>query len=581
LEKKLHGIPASPGIAIGPAYIYHRLGFTITRRVLTSEEIPLEIQRYQNAIEKTKSQIFELEKKVKEQMDAEHASIFKAHQVVLEDPVFTEGIPKSIQKRCLNAEFLIHEELSQFKKVLSTIGNDFFKERISDIEDVGEKIIENLGSWERDQLQKLNREVVLLAIDLSPTDTVNLPTDVVQGFATDIGGRTSHVTIVARSLGLPAVVGVTGLTETVQTGDMIILDGNKGIVIINPSPQSLKNYQIVQEHFRNFQQSLEDVKALETKTLDGHYIRLAANIELPTETDDVFLHGAEEVGLFRTEFLFLNREEIPSEEEQFESYKELALKIGQGQAIVRTLDLGGDKFLDHLNPYKELNPFLGLRAIRLCLKDIEIFKKQIRAILRAAVYGHLKLMFPMISSVNELIESKKYIRICMEELQAENTPFKNDIELGAMIEVPSAALLADILIQEVDFFSIGTNDLIQYTLAVDRINEEVAYLYDPLNPAILRLIKMTIDAAHNNGKWVGMCGEMAGEPKFIPLLLGLGLDELSCSMTVIPVIKTVIRMISMDQSKFIAQEALKMRTSQEVSQLIHDNISNELKSFLF
>jgi phosphotransferase system enzyme I (PtsI) len=362
---------------------------------------------------------------------------------------------------------------------------------------------------------------------------------------------------------------------------MIIVDGNKGLVVVNPLPPTLKQYQRLKESYEAFQKSLEELRNLPASTPDGHLVTLAANIEIPQELDEVFKHGAEGIGLFRTEFLFLNREEIPTEEEQFVAYKELATKAGVNPAIIRTLDLGGDKFLSHLNPLNESNPFLGLRAIRLCLKRPDIFKDQLRAILRAAAHGPIKIMFPMISTLAEIREAKVLLNQCVQQLKREGQVFRAGIEVGAMIEIPSAAVVADILIQELDFLSIGTNDLIQYTLAVDRVNEAVAYLYDPLNPAILRLIKMTVDACHKAGKWVGMCGEMAGDPQFIPLLLGMELDELSASVSVIPEVKKVIRMMPFAKSKEIAEQALQMKTSEEVLKLIRDNIPPELKAILF
>ncbi len=345
--------------------------------------------------------------------------------------------------------------------------------------------------------------------------------------------------------------------------------------------RSLKQYQRLKDSYEAFQKSLEELRGLPAMTPDGHQVTLAANIEIPQELDEIFRHGAEGIGLFRTEFLFLNREEIPTEEEQYLAYKELATKTGVSPAIIRTLDLGGDKFLSHLNAFNESNPFLGLRAIRLCLKRPDIFKAQLRAILRAAAHGPIKVMFPMISTLMEIRESKVLLNECIQQLKREGQIFRSGIEVGAMIEIPSAAVVADILIQELDFLSIGTNDLIQYTLAVDRVNESVAYLYDPLNPAILRLVQMTVDACHKAGKWVGMCGEMAGDPQFVPLLLGMGLDEFSVSVSVIPEIKKVIRMMPFEKSKEIAKAALQMKTSEEVLKLIRDNVPSELRAILF
>ena len=580
-EKVYNGIPVSGGIAIGPAYLYHPQGLSAPRRSLRSEEVQKEIDRYREALLKTRLQIGEIEGKMKEKLGEEHAAIFQAHQVVLDDPLFNEEIPGAIRSRCLNAEHLLNEALEKFQSIMASLDDSYFRERGGDIQDVGNRVLKNLTGGERDQLKKLDRQVVLIAVDLSPSDTVTLSPETVKGFCTDVGGRTSHVAIVSRSLGLPAVVGMQTLTTEVQDGDMVILDGNKGLVVVNPQPQTLRQYQRLKESYEAFQKSLEELRALPASTPDGHQVTLAANIEIPQELDEIFQHGAEGIGLYRTEFLFMNREENPTEDEQYEAYKELATKTGVNPAIIRTLDLGGDKFITHLNPFHESNPFLGLRAIRLCLKRPEIFKTQLRAILRAAAHGPIKVMFPMISTLSEVRESKIILNQCIQQLKKEGQVFRSGIEIGAMIEIPSAAVMADILIQELDFLSIGTNDLIQYTLAVDRVNESVAYLYDPLNPAILRLIKMTVDACHQAGKWVGMCGEMAGDPQYVPLLLGMELDELSASVSVIPEVKKVIRMMPFEKSKEIAQAALKLKTSEEVLKLIRDNVPSELKAILF
>lgn len=581
-EKILHGVPASGGISIGPAYLYHPQGFSAPRRTLKTEEVKEELTRFNNALLKTRTQIAELESKVKEKLGEEHATIFQAHQVMLDDPLFSDEIPEAIQARRLNAEYLLHEALEKFKTAMATLDDEYFRERGGDIQDVGNRVLRNLiGGGEKEQLKKLDREVILIANDLAPSDTVTLSTETIKAFCTDVGGRTSHVAIVARSLALPAVVGMQNITSEIQDGDLLIVDGNKGLVVINPQPQTLKQYQRLKEAYEAFQKSLEELQTLPAITPDGHQITLAANIEIPQELDELARHGAEGIGLFRTEFLYMNKEVSPTEEEQYQSYKELATKTGVNPAIIRTLDLGGDKFLSHLNPSNESNPFLGLRAIRLCLKNPDLFKVQLRAILRAAAHGPIKIMFPMISTLAEVRESKILLNQCIQQLKREGQVFRSGIEIGVMIEIPSAAIMADLIIEEVDFLSIGTNDLIQYTLAVDRVNESVAYLYDPLNPSILRLIRMTVEAAHKAGKWVGMCGEMAGDPQFVPLLLGMDLDELSVSVSVIPEIKKVIRMMPYEKSKEIAKAALQLKTSDEVFKLIRDNVPAELKTILF
>jgi phosphotransferase system enzyme I (PtsI) len=580
-EKIFQGVAASGGIGIGPVYLYHPQGFSAPRRNLRPEEVETEKTRYREALAKTKAQIVELETRMQEKLGDEHVAIFQAHQVVLEDPLFLDEIPEAISKRRLNAEHLVEEGLDKFKSLIASLEDPFFRERGVDIQDVGQRLLKNLTGTEKDQLKKLDREVVVVAPDLAPSDTVTMPPDMVKGFCTDVGGRTSHVAIVARSMGLPAVVGMGALVGEVEDGDLLIVDGNKGLVVVNPNPQTLKQYQRLKESYEAFQRSLEELRALPAVTPDGHGVTLAANIEIPQELDEIFRHGAEGVGLFRTEFIFLDRSEVPSEEEQYEAYRNLAEKVGVSPAILRTLDLGGDKFLVHLNSPHESNPFLGLRAIRFCLKRPDVFKPQLRAILRAAACGPIKVMFPMISNLDEVRQAKQLLVECAKELKVEGKILRDRIEIGAMIEIPSAALMSDLLIQELDFLSIGTNDLIQYTLAVDRVNEAVAYLYEPLNPAILRLIQMTVDACHRYGKWVGMCGEMAGDPQCVPLLLGMGLDEFSVSMSVIPEIKKVIRLMPFDKAQVIAREALKLRTPDEVLDLIREGVPPELKAILF
>jgi len=580
-EKILNGVPASGGIAIGPAYVYRREGISAPRRALEPSEAGAEVDRYQAALQKTRVQIGEIQGRMKEKLGKEHAAIFEAHQVVLDDPLFGEEIPKAIRERRLNAEFLLAEALEKFQAAMAALDDGYFRERGGDIQDVADRLLKNLSGGEKDHLKKLDREVILVADDLAPSDTVTLSTERVKGFCTDVGGRTSHVAIVARSLSIPAAVGMRDITQQVKDGDLVILDGNNGLVVLRPEPSTLEHYRRLKESHEAFLKSLEDLKGLPAVTPDGHQVTLAANIEIPQELDEIARHGAEGIGLYRTEFLFMNRETSPTEEEQFEAYRHLAVKIGVNPAIIRTLDLGGDKFLSHLNLFHESNPFLGLRAIRLCLKRPDIFKTQLRAILKAAAHGPLKIMFPMISTLSEIREAKVLLNQCVQQLKKEGAVFREGIEVGVMIEIPSAAIIADLIIQEVDFLSIGTNDLIQYTLAVDRVNESVAYLYDPLNPAILRLIQMTVAAAHKAGKWVGMCGEMAGDPQFVPLLLGMELDEFSCSVSVIPEIKKVIRLMPMKAAKEIAAEALHKKDSQEVLKLIKDKVPADLKAILF
>ena len=581
-EKIFYGVPASGGIEIGPAYLYYAQGLTIPRRLLKPEEIDPELKRFQAALTKTRDQIKELEERAKQKLGEEHASIFSAHQVLLDDPLFTEDVARAVSADHVNSEFVLHEALENFKTVMASLNDEYFRERSGDIRDVGNRVLRNLlGKGDKEQLKKLGKEIILVANDLTPSDMVNLPTETIKAFCTDVGGKTSHVAIVSRSLGLPAVVGMRDATAEIQDGDVLIVDGTKGLVLVNPGPLIIEQYRHLKDEYIAFQKSLESFKNLSAVTPDGRHVVLAANIESPLELNEMSRYGAEGIGLYRTEFLYMNREDAPLEEEQFQAYKELAMKTGPNPAIIRTLDLGGDKFLSSLNDAEERNPFLGLRAIRLCLKKPEIFKIQLRAILRAAAYGPIKIMFPMISTLEEVLESKALLRECAEELKNEGQVFRSGVEVGVMIEIPSAAIIADILIQEVDFFSIGTNDLIQYSMAVDRANESVAYLYEPLNPAILRLISMTVEAAHKAGKWVGMCGEMAGDPQLVPLLLGMGLDELSASISVLSEIKRIIRMMPYEKAREIAQAAIRVKTSDEVFEIIRNNVPSEINSIPF
>jgi phosphotransferase system enzyme I (PtsI) len=450
--------------------------------------------------------------------------------------------------------------------------DSYLKGRAADIKDVGRRALRNLLGKERETLATLKEEVIVVAHDLSPSDTASMHKEKVIGFATDMGSKTSHTAIMARALEIPAVVGLKNITQEIQAFDTLIVDGSHGSVIINPDEATRKRYRKDRESFELLEHELLKLRDLPAQTLDGHRVTLAANIEVPDEIKYVKEHGGEGIGLYRTEFLYLGRDDLPSVDEQFKAYKEVAQKFSSHSVIIRTLDLGGDKFLSYLNLAPEMNPFLGLRAIRLCLADIPLFKDQLRAILRASPYGNLKIMYPMISGVEEVKRANQILTEVKEELKKKGTPFNENLEVGAMIEIPSAALTCESIAQEVDFFSIGTNDLIQYALAADRVNENIAYLYQPLHPAILQLLKKIIDGAHRAGIWVGMCGEMAGEPLFTPILLGLGLDELSMSPVVVPEVKKIVRSLTLQEAKELSRKALELPTAQEIRALLKERI---------
>jgi len=469
-----------------------------------------------------------------------------------------------LKKEKLAIEYVFQDVLRRYIKVFSEMDDEYLKERISDINDVGRRILKNLIGAKEDILSNLKEKVIVIAYDLSPSDTATMHKKNVKGFATDIGGRTSHTAIMAKSLEIPAVVGLEVLTKKVETGDTVIIDGTHGIVIISPSPRTLKRYEEEREKFIAFEKHLLEQKSLPCVTLDGRKIELASNIEVPEDVPSVLAHGAEGIGLYRTEYFFMNRKDLPTEEEQFKAYSSVAKKIKPHAVIVRTLDIGGDKFLSQLDVPQQMNPFLGWRAIRFCLARPDIFKTQMRAILRASAHGKMRMMYPMISGLGELQQANALLEDAKKELKKEGLPFDENMEVGAMIEVPSAAVTSDILAREADFFSIGTNDLIQYSLAVDRVNEKIAYLYEPAHPAVLRLIKSVIENGHKAGIWVGMCGEMAGDISMTAILLGLGLDEFSTSPIAAPEVKRIIRALTMTQARAIAEEAMTLLTGKDV-----------------
>ncbi len=560
----LRGIPASPGIVSGKAFLYGREQYTITRRMVKEEQLLNEIKRFKEALVQTKNEILDIKKRISEEMGVKHGEIFSAHLLVIDDSMLIEEVISKLKKEKLSIEYVFQDVLRRYIKVFSEMDDEYLRERISDINDVGRRILRNLIGAKEDALSNLKEKVIVIAYDLSPSDTATMHKKNVKGFATDIGGRTSHTAIMAKSLEIPAVVGLELLTKKVESGDEVIIDGTHGIVVVNPTPRTMKKYEQDREKFVSYAKHLLDLKDLPCVTIDGKKIALSANIEVPEDVPSVVSHGAEGIGLYRTEYFYMNRKDLPTEEEQFRAYSSVAKKMKPNSVIVRTMDLGGDKFLSQLDVPQQMNPFLGWRAIRFCLARPDIFKAQLRAILRASAFGKLRVMYPMISGIEELKQANALLEESKKELKKEGLAFDENIEVGAMIEVPSAALTSDILAEEADFFSIGTNDLIQYSLAVDRVNEKIAYLYEPTHPAILRLIKSVIDNGHKAGIWVGMCGEMAGDILMTIILIGLGLDEFSTSPIATPEIKRIIRSITVAQAKEVANGALILSTGKEV-----------------
>lgn len=576
--KTMKGIAASPGIVIGKVYLLDSEDMAIPQKPIKEISIPKEITRLQDALTETRAEIQKIRDRISHEISKEHGDIFNAHLMVLEDRAIIEEVMERIKKEKLNAEFIFSQVLKKYVLSFLKIDDEYLRERVSDINDVGRRILRHLIGDQRATLSELKEKVIVVAYDLAPSDTAVMHRKNVIGFATDIGGRTSHTAIMAKSLEIPAVVGLENVTRTVTMGDTVIVDGIQGVVVVNPTPAEILKFQKEHTRYLEFNRSLKRFKDLPCITTDGHPLELAANIEMPEETPSVISHGADSIGLYRTEFLYMNRADLPDEEEQYHAYKKVVTAMAPKPVVIRTFDLGGDKFLSHLEMPHEMNPFLGWRAIRFCLASPDIFRVQLRAILRASAHGRLRMMYPMISGVGEVRQANKMLDEVKSELRAKKIAFDEKMQVGAMIEIPSAALTCDIIAAEVDFFSIGTNDLIQYALAVDRINERIAYLYEPAHPAVLRLLKTVIDAGHSKGIWVGICGEMSGDPIFTPVLLGLGMDELSTSPVMVPEIKKIVRSISYKEAQEIAKYVLTLRTGAEVVNFLKLKYQQILKS---
>ncbi|WP_419392526.1 phosphoenolpyruvate--protein phosphotransferase [Cytobacillus praedii] len=558
----LNGIAASSGIAIAKAYRLVEPDLSFEKK--TIKDSMEEIARLHTALAASKSELEVIRDNALKKLGEDKAAIFDAHLLVLSDPELIHPIENTMKNELVNAEYALKETADMFVKMFEQMENEYMKERAADIRDVTKRVLSHLLGVQMANPSLIAEEVIIIAEDLTPSDTAQLNRQFVKGFATDIGGRTSHSAIMARSLEIPAVVGTKESTEVIQNGDLLIVDGVRGLVHINPTPEVVAKYE--EELNSHKIQKLEWAKLVNEKTFtaDQFFVELAANIGTPDDLEGVINNGGEGIGLYRTEFLYMGRSQLPTEEEQFESYKTVLEGMSGKPVIVRTLDIGGDKKLPYLSLPEELNPFLGFRAIRLCLEQQDMFRTQLRALLRASSYGNLKIMFPMIATLDEFRQAKSILEDEKQKLVSKGEKVGEKIEVGIMVEIPSTAVLADQFAKEVDFFSIGTNDLIQYSMAADRMNERVSYLYQPYNPAILRLIKMVIDAAHQEGKWAGMCGEMAGDEIAIPLLLGLGLDEFSMSATSILKARSQLRTLNKKEMEKLVAEALKMGTAEEV-----------------
>ncbi|AUJ77934.1 phosphoenolpyruvate--protein phosphotransferase [Bacillus siamensis] len=569
--QELKGIGASAGIAIAKAYRLEEPDLTVEKKNIA--DAAAEVSRFDEAIVRSKEELEKIKEHALKELGQDKADIFSAHLLVLSDPELLNPVKEKISTDSVNAEFALKETASMFVTMFESMDNEYMKERAADIRDVTKRLTGHLLGVEIPNPSMISEEVVIVAEDLTPSDTAQLNRQFVKGFTTDIGGRTSHSAIMARSLEIPAVVGTKAATGTIENGVTVIVDGIDGDVIIDPSSETLKKYE--EKHSAYLAQKAEWAKLVNEPTVskDGHHVELAANIGTPDDVKGVLENGGEAVGLYRTEFLYMGRDQLPTEDEQFDAYKTVLERMEGKSVVVRTLDIGGDKELPYLQLPKEMNPFLGYRAIRLCLEEQEIFRTQLRALLRASTYGNLKIMFPMIATVNEFKQAKAILLEEKEKLVKAGVTVSDDIEVGMMVEIPSTAVIADQFATEVDFFSIGTNDLIQYTMAADRMNERVAYLYQPYNPAILRLITLVIEAAHKEGKWVGMCGEMAGDEIAIPILLGLGLDEFSMSATSILPARTQISKLSKKEAESFKETILSMSTTEEVVAFVKETFN--------
>jgi phosphotransferase system enzyme I (PtsI) len=560
-ERIFNGIGASPGIVIGRVYLLDRKKVVVAGQRIEDVNVKSEVVRFKKAVEVSKVQLEDIRKRYTRDLGKSHRYILDTHIMLLEDRLLVEGTVKRIKDARINSEGALRDTIDAIAKKFDSIEDEYLRERKHDVEQVAERVLRNLTGKKQESLAEISEEAVVIAHDLAPSDTLMMRKDKVLGFATEMGSRTSHTAIVARSMGIPAAAGLEKITAFVRTGDVVILDGNHGTVIVDPDEATFLDYLRRQQRYKYFEMELDKLRDLTAETLDGKRIHLQGNIELPDEVATVAKHGGMGIGLYRTEFLFLNRQHLPTEEQHYAAYRDVAERAAPNEVVIRTLDVGGDKLALPDQYEQEPNPALGLRAIRFCLQNREIFRTQLRGIFRASAHGKIKILYPMISALPELQEIKRLMDEVRSELRAEGVPFDERLEIGVMIEIPSAALTADLLAPEVDFFSIGTNDLIQYTLAIDRTNEHVAFMYEPLEPAVLRLLQRVAHAAHEGKIGLAMCGEMAGDPLYAAILMGLGFEYLSMNVAAIPWVKKVVRSVRMQDAVELADLVMRQPTA--------------------
>jgi phosphotransferase system enzyme I (PtsI) len=577
----VEGIAASPGIAIGKAFVLSGEAVRVRERSVAPAEVEEEIESFLNAVKKAKEEIGELQQRVAQEIGHENAKIFDVHRMLLEDEELHREVIELIRAERQGADWAFYNVILEKQTALQNSDSEYLRSRVADLRDVKRRVIRHIGGERIDYLASLEGSAIIVAHDLTPSETVQLDRHKVLGFATDLGGGTSHASIMARSMGIPAVVGLRRITKVTKTGDRLVLDGNNGLVLVDPSSETLEFYYQLQAKYYDFEARLSEIRDLPSRTLDGKDVELTANIDFPDEVEAVLSHGARGVGLYRTDHLYLTSPEPPAEELQYREFRKVVERMNPLPVVLRSMDVGGDKLPSSFQIPPEDNPFLGWRAIRIALERPDLFKPEIRAILRASAHGNVKLLLPMISSLDEVRQAKEFIAECKTELRREGIPFDDEMEIGVMIEVPAAAVIADQIAGEVDFLSIGTNDLVQYLLAVDRGNERIAYLYQHLHPAVLRVIEQVVHSGHQRGVWVSMCGEMAGDPQALLLLLGLGIDELSMSPVRLPEIKNMIRSTTYEYAVEVVKTAMAMNTADEVERYVGEIMREKFKDLFF